>query len=194
MLEGYAVFVEGLKDAADLNGLSRQKIDDWARRAINDTLRDGTRIAARQMEKETNFPRGYLTGQNGRLGIAQFASNGNLEGVIRGRDRPTSLARFMTKAPAKGKKGAVVEVNPNRPKLLPGAFLVKLKGNARGLAVRSDRNPAKKGGAVKLDTGLWLLYGPSVDQVFNDVRRDIVPELEDKLEETFRSIMRSETR
>ena len=192
MLEGYAVFIEGLKDIADLNGLSSAKIDEWARRAINDTLRRGQALAARSMEQQTNFPRGYLTGRNGRLGIAKFAKNDDLEGIIRGRDRPTSLARFIVGSPKRGKRGVTVEVNPHERKEMPGAFLVKLRNNNQGLAVRSDKRPTSKGGARQLDSGLWLLYGPSVDQVFNETRKDIVPDLEEMFRSTFRSIVESE--
>lgn len=193
MLEGYAVFVEGLKDEiAQLDKLSEAKLNALARQAINETLPVARGLAARSMEQQNNFPRGYLTGRNGRLAIAQRATDDNLEGIIRGRDRPTSLARFITRAPAKGKKGVTVEVNPHQPKELPGAFIVKLRNNNQGLAVRSNKRPTSKGGAKQLDSGLWLLYGPSVDQVFNETRKQVAPDIEDALATKFRSLLERE--
>lgn len=38
---------------------------------------------------------------------------------------------------------------------------------------------------VKLGKGLYLLYGPSVDQVFRDVAKEISPDTADFLEAEF---------
>lgn len=184
MLNGYAVFVEGLKDLGNLDDLE-EDINNFARESINETVRYGRKLAADQMEKETAFPRGYLTGENGRLTVARFASNKNLEGVIRGRDRPTSLARFVTGSKQINKKGVRVEVNPGVSKKLDGAFLVKLKNNNLGLAVRSSKAPKTAYKPKQLGSGLWLLYGPSVDQVFREIRSGLVPELEEYLNNAF---------
>lgn len=184
MLSNYAIFVEGLANLKVLDDLS-EDIDQYARESINETLRYGRKIAAEQMEKETAFPANYLTGENGRLSIARFASNAKLEGVIRGRDRPTSLARFVVGSPKLSKRGVSVEVNPGARKKLEGAFLVKLRNNNLGLAVRSAKPPRTAYKPKQLKSGLWLLYGPSVDQVFREMRQGLVPELEGYLEQAF---------
>lgn len=186
MLEGYAVFIEGLKGLGDLDSLEAD-INDYARESINEAVRYGRKLAADQMEKETAFPRGYLTGDNGRLSVARYASNQKLEGVIRGRDRPTSLARFVVGSPKISKKGVDVKVNPGSIKKLEGAFLVKLRNSNLGLAVRSSKPPKTAYKPKQLGNGLWLLYGPSVDQVFREIRSGLVPDIAAHLEDTFES-------
>jgi hypothetical protein len=184
MLKDYAIFVEGLKDLGNLDSLE-EDINNYARETINDTVRYGRAIAARQMEKETAFPRGYLTGENGRLSVARYASNNKLEGVIRGRDRPTSLARFVVGSPKLNKRGVNVVVAPGVQKKLEGAFLIKLRNNNLGLAVRSKSAPRTAHKPKQLGSGLWLLYGPSVDQVFREIRTGLVPDLESYMQQTF---------
>ena len=60
--------------------------------AINDSADDALPEARREMSKQINFPKRYLSAQ--RLAVKSRASRSKLEAVISGRDRPTSLARF----------------------------------------------------------------------------------------------------
>ena len=90
-----------------------------------------------------------------------------------------------------------MEVQPGRFGKLPRAFLVPLRSGAdglgnKGLAIRLKdgdrlRNKVRQ---VQLSRGLYLLYGPSVDQAFlnnagKGVASDMSPEVLDRLEEEF---------
>lgn len=143
--------------------------------AINDVAsRDALKLLRKDIESQVDFPTGYLS-QPDRLGVSRKATPNNLEAVITARDRATSLARFargQTVANTRG-KGVRVQVKPGVTKQLPKAFLVNLRNGNTGLAVRlkdgqSLRNK-NDGRVVKLGKNTYLLYGPSVDQVFRDV-------------------------
>lgn len=187
MAEYFAVAVQGIKSIADLENLD-PTIVKAAKLAVNATVRRGQTKAARSMERQIKFPRGYLTGANGRLAIAKFASENSLEAVLRGRDRPTSLARFVTGGAKVGKKGGVsVEVDPGIAKFMPSAFALKLRNGNIGLAIRTKKPPSM--GAKKISESLYLLYGPSVDQVFNRTRDEISGDLQDYLNTEFQRLL-----
>lgn len=154
--------------------------------AVNESARDALPNARKTMLQQVNFPKGYLNTE--RLGIRKKANKGNIEAVISGRGRPTSLARFAPGA-ARGReaygKPIFVEVRPghvvrmNSPASAVRAFLVNLKNGNTGLAVRLPKGEELKHSekAVMLDNNLFLLYGPSVDQVFRGVANDITPDI-----------------
>jgi len=112
-----------------------------------------------------------------------------IEAVIAGRDRPTSLARFAPGAqrPERGQplRPIIVEVKSGKRVVLNGprssarAFLVNLKNGNTGLAVRLPKGEtlANSEKAVRLDNNVYLLYGPSVDQVFRGVANDLSPDI-----------------
>ena len=143
--------------------------------AINDVAsRDALKLLRADIESQVDFPSGYLN-QPDRLGVSRKATPNNLEAVITARDRATSLARFargQSVANTKG-KGVRVQVKPGQAKLLPKAFLVNLRNGNLGLAVRLKEGQSLRnkndGRMVKLGKNTYLLYGPSVDQVFKDV-------------------------
>lgn len=157
--------------------------------AINDTIeREGLTSIKQQMRKEVNFPAGYL--EDDRLVVARRAQRGRLEGVIRGRDRPTSLARFaegQTPENTKG-RGVRVRVQKGQSELMKRAFIVRLN-NGRSLAVAVRLKPGEKlrnsQAAVALDNNVYLLYGPSVDQVLRGVAVDQTDELLDMVASKF---------
>jgi hypothetical protein len=187
MVEYFAVAVKGISSIEDLDKLD-PAIVKAARLAVNATVRRGQTKAARSMERQIRFPRGYLTGADGRLAIAKFASGSDLEALLRGRDRPTSLARFVAGGAKVGQRGGVsVEVDPGIAKFMPGAFAIKLRNNNIGLAVRTKNPPSV--GAKKLSESLYLLYGPSVDQVFNKTRDEISDDLGDYLNAEFQRLL-----
>lgn len=82
---------------------------------------------------------------------------------------------------------------------MKGSFLVKLKsGNAKtdtqfnlGLAIRlkPGERLRNKTSMTQLDHNVYLLYGPSVDQVFRTVREDIAPDTASFLEAEFRRLL-----
>lgn len=137
----------------------------------------------REMESQIDFPRGYLKLEN-RFGITKKANRGDLRAVISGRDRPTSLARFITST---SKTGITVRVHRGRATRLKKAFVVKLKNGNQGLAIRLPKGerPQDAYKPVELDMGVWLLYGPSVDQVFRGTIVDKLPEVGQALSKEF---------
>lgn len=189
----YAVYVDGL---AALNSMSdvTDNIRLSAVRAINKTSERARAQSAREIRRQVNFPAAYLQPSAGRLLVTKQASGNDLESRITGRQRATSLARFAAGSPARG-AGVRVEVAPGRAKYMRRAFLIKLPaGKASidtkfnmGLAIRlrPGESLQNKKKAVKMEKGLYLLYGPSVDQVFRTVSEEIAPETASFLEGEF---------
>lgn len=161
--------------------------------AVSDTTRDAVPLLRRTMQSQIDFPNDYLN--QDRLAIRKRPTRTTLEGVISGRDRPTSLARFA--------KGATLQNSRRRPihvtvraghqKELKRAFLVKLRNGNIGLAIRLPEGQApdraykpvqltRKGGRSE---SVWLLYGPSVDQVLGNVAPDVSPEIDRMLVQNF---------
>lgn len=160
--------------------------------------RGGMRLAQDAIYEQVAFPKDYLKGD--RLMVAKFSRPNDLEAVIRGRKRATSLARF-----AKGSIGGgqfltgggraptppiSLRVKTNAGTALRSAWLVRLNRGASfdednynvGLAVRVKKGEKVLGKSTKHDSwltgnpedgGVALLYGPSVDQVFRDVADSI---------------------
>jgi hypothetical protein len=190
MADAYAVFVEGLEAIRNVEELKRE-VELAAVRAINSTADRSRTQADREIRQQVAFPATYLSPSSGRLTVTQRARRGDLEARIRGRHRPTSLARFATKAG----KAVNVEVKPGLSTYLPRAFLIRLRAGSgitetkfnQGLAIRLKPGETlrNKKQAIRMASGLYLLYGPSVDQVFRDVAVDISPETARRLEEEF---------
>lgn len=206
MAEQYAVAIEGLDALKSFDDIPKDIIKA-ARMTINSAAKRAYASAGRNIRRQVNFPAGYLTGEKGRLQITKFATNENLESVITGRQRPTSLARFVNGSFSVGgarKAGVRVEVKPGSVRRLPGAFLIRLRAGTAsldtksnlGLAVRTrNGHPPPGYKPLPLGKNLWLLYGPSVDQVFYSVRtkrgvaQDITPEIESFMEKEFLRLM-----
>jgi hypothetical protein len=172
---------------------------DVARRAaslaINQTAsRKGLSMVRDLMREQIAFPRGYLEDPE-RLSVTQKATPQNLQAAITGRHQPTSLARFATSgSPAVRNAPVRVRVNPGRTVTLDRAFLLRLRGAVDsfnlGLAVRlrpgetiENKNFMVK--SMGAGSGVYLLYGPSVTQVFRDVAVDVAPALMDEVETEF---------
>lgn len=173
----------GFQDLIAEIGRKSKNIDKASSLAINTAARDGRALASRQIREEINYPRSYLSGEEGRLTIAQRATPGNPEAVIRGRDRPTSLARFATTPVRFGRqKGVKVRVNAlGGGQNIRAGFFMRLRNSNVGLAIRlrSGESLHSSTAAKKISDGLWLLYGPSVDQAFALVAQDVVGEIGD---------------
>lgn len=161
--------------------------------AVSDTSRDAVPLLKREMSKQINFPKSYLT--NDRIGVRRKATRVSLEAVISGRDRPTSLARFAEGATVQNsrKRPIYVRVKAGKQTRLNRAFLVSLKNGNVGLAIRLPKGQAPssaykpvaltRGGGR--ETGAWLLYGPSVDQVLRGVSDDVQPDILSMLDRNF---------
>ena len=173
-------------EAKAIDGLQEflEVAPDVARRAAALAMNDvtggiGLTRYKKAMRAQIAFPSGYLEDTD-RFGQSQFATPDRLTTAIRARQRPTSLARFATGTV--GREGATVKVKANRTVRLKKAFLVRLRAgtvldglNANiGLAVRLKpgqtlRHKRDLSSAAKLSPNVYLLYAPSVDQVFKTV-------------------------
>lgn len=193
----FRVTVEGLESLAEFTGLDK-KVAPAAARAINKVARDQRSKAERLISEQVNFPSGYLSQAQGRLAVTNFAKPSQLAAVITARGRPTSLARFAKRQTSR--TGVTVEVKPGKAIHLKNSFLLKLRAGASqvetkfnmGLAVRlaPGERIANKVRQIQVSKGLYLLYGPSVQQVFldnsgNGVASDISNETSRRLEEEF---------
>lgn len=159
--------------------------------ALNQVVeRDGLAMMRADITSQIAFPNGYLK-MDDRLAVTRKARPGNIEAVITARDRPTSLARFSSgQSPESTRKGGVtVQVKRGKTTHLKKAFLVRLKNGNLGLAVRlkpgETLNNKTYGKPVMLAKHVYLLYGPSVDQVFQTVAEESLPELGDMVSKEF---------
>ena len=162
--------------------------------AINTvSSRTGMSLVKKNMLNEIAFPSGYLNAD--RLRVTKRATRSNLEAVITGRKRATSLARFVTSGTvvnSRRREGVSVRVKRGKTTYLKNAFLVRLKKGASlsednyniGLAVRlsagevlANKNTQHKSWLVPQKVA--LLYGPSVDQVFAEVAEKVGPKIAD---------------
>lgn len=171
-----SVVVNGLKDVRDYFEQLPEIANKAAALAINDVAGGtGLTMLRKAVYDEIEFPKGYL--DKTRLGLTKPATVSRLEATIKGRDRPTSLARFASRGQYPGvnrKQGVRVVVKNGRTKTFRKGWLVKLKNDNIGLAVRvgpGDRLNKHTPG-VHLAPNVLLLYGPSVDQVFRGVADD----------------------
>lgn len=166
-----------------------------ARLSTNDAARRARAKSATEMMKQVAFPKGYLgTVRNGNLRISKYAKTTDLTAEVSGRFRPTSLARFtLNKSEMLGKNRrgpARVQVRPGSVKTIERAFLIRLKRGLQsaaaagvnanlGLAIRLKPGECveNKKEMVAMGRGVYLLYGPSVNQVFRSVSKDVAPEI-----------------
>lgn len=171
-----------------------------ARIAINSTTsRKAVPHLRRAMKKEVAFPPGYLEDPS-RFGQAKKATDADLTASIVARFRPTSLARFTNDSPEGARRtgGVNVRVNPSGgARRIGGAFFIKLRrgrdtsdGFNVGIAIRLQpgqtlRGRKKGGQGVQIAPNLYLLYGPSVDQVFREVSVAESPQIADELQKEF---------
>lgn len=179
--------IEGLGDAEmyfkALPGVSRKA----ATIAINQTMdRGGLKLIRQRMNEQIAFPQGYL-GED-RLGVTQYARESDMTGIITGRQRATSLARFAAPGTPVGNfngGGVRVAVKRGSSTTLRNAWLVRLRRGEQkspdsfnlGLAVRVKPGEQITGkysahSAWLVPDAVALLYGPSVDQVFRDTAED----------------------
>lgn len=199
-MSDWAVLLEGTVEGA-LDGLTEGKIAQAARRAINDVARSGRARAAKRIRREVDFPSSYVTPAQKRLYVSKQAKGRDLEAKITAQARNTSLARFAVGTPKIGQAGVAVKVQPGRVRMMKRAFLIKLPQGTSpitdtkfnlGLAIRlkPGETLTNKKTARRVANGLYVLYGPSVDQVFravdgSGVATDIIPDLQDELQAEF---------
>ncbi len=178
------VFVDEIKNSTELALV----------RALNKTAdRSRTRFA-RAARDQVAFPASYVSPSNKRLWVKTRAKRKAFETVIEGRGAATSLARFTRQKPGQKTRGGGVRVTvaPGKSRTIKRAFLMRLKNNNIGLAVRTDgAKPDRAWKPRSVGKNLWLLYGPSVDQALsaassaNGIYDELSPEMLDFLETEF---------
>jgi len=194
----YVVAVDGLSALRDLETIPNA-VKRAALQAVNKTVTRTRTSSARAMREQVKFPARYLSGEDGRLAITKRATAESLEGSITGRFRPTSLARFVTSGAVGRRTGVRIEVAPGFAKFMRRAFLIRLRAGTAdldttsnlGLAIRlkpGERIENKKK-MIQMSGNLYLLYGPSVSQVFATVAEDEAPGAADYLEAEFLRLM-----
>jgi len=198
----FGVVIEGIDAVRDFHKLGRN-VRIAAVQAINKVARDARAEAAREITRQLNLPRSFVSPSQGRLAVRKNATRSKLEAVITARSRPTSLARFAVGNPRPG-QGVTVSVKPGQSAFLRRAFLVKLpRGSGQtdtrfnqGLAVRlgPGERLANKVKQIKIGKGLYLLYGPSVQQAFlnnqgTGVADDLAEPIAKKLEAEFTRLL-----
>jgi hypothetical protein len=199
----FGVVVEGIENIHQFRRLGKD-IELAAVRAVNTTARSKRTRAAKLIGGQLNVPKSYLSPAGGRLAVVKQATRTSPEAVIRARGRPTSLARYATTKTI-NKAGVRVKVGSSQTRFLKRAFLIKLPGKGGdvdtqgnlGLAVRvkPGERISNKIRQVQVSKGLYLLYGPSVQQVFldnqgNGVANDMTKETLRDLEAEFLRLLK----
>lgn len=203
MADQFVVVVEGITDLKDFNNLD-ERVKLNMVRAINKVTPQVRTESRNRILSQINFPTSYLDPGAKRLYVSRLATRGKPEAAITARRRPTSLARFITGSAVPNKPGVTVSVSKGKTETLKRAFVIRLRaGTANldtkanfGLAVRLKRGQTlrNKNTAIAMANGLYLLYGPSIQQVFLDnsgegVAQDVSPYALEKLEDEFNRLM-----
>lgn len=200
MLGGATILAEAFGELELYFQRMPEQATEAARLAINDIAAGrGMSLARREIEQQVNFPAGYIN--DDRMSLSKRATNGDLEAIITARQRPTSLARFAQgdKTPGKPQiNGVQIAVHSGNTKTMRSAFFVKLKSGASatqdnyniGLAIRLKPGEKviynkKEMSMVELSNNVYVLYGPSVEQVFRSVADEIAPDLLNLLSDEF---------
>ena len=205
MAATYAFFAD-IIEADLLDGIGTDARKLAAVRALNTAARDGRAQAARLIRADVNLPAAYVGPGERRLYVSKQATRNDLEAKITARGRVTSLARFVRGNPTPNAAGVYVEVQPHKIIHLKRAFVIRLpQGNNSvtdtahnlGLAVRLKPGQVLKNKttARRVASGLYVLYGPSVSQVFraNDdsgVANDMAPSVADHLVDEFMRLLK----
>lgn len=199
MATEFAVFADGL-EVDLLEGLDSKSRRTAAYQAINQAARDARSAAAREITDQVNLPARYVSPGQKRLYVSKKAQTNSLEARITARGRATSLAQFVQGGARRGQEGVYVEIAPGKARYMKRAFVIPLRrGNQftdtnynLGLAVRlgPGEKLRNKMRARRVESGLYLLYGPSVSQIFraNDgsgVAQDMAPEVAKDLTSEF---------
>lgn len=208
MSDTYVVAMEGIGATTTLDTMKESSLRA-AMRAVNYAAgKAQTRGRKKVAAQVKQLPYSYLAGMDGsgkpRLGITKKASMDDLEAVITGRHRPTSLARAVTAGqPATRGKSATPVTLQVRPGLavrskrmflirLPaGRTLTETKANM-GLAIRLRPGETIEGKhtMVAASRGVYLLFGASVDQVYASVASEDTADVSADLEREFLRLMK----
>jgi hypothetical protein len=197
MSDVYVVVINGLSAQRSLSDIPKDTQRN-ALRAVNKMAQRARAEGSRQIRSQVAFTAGYLN-QNERFTFKAARSLDD-EAVVAARVRPTSLARFVTSGkPGNSKTGVRVKVSPDRAIRSRKMFLIRLRAGDEltetkfnlGLAIRLKEGEtiSNKIKMVQMSKGLYLLYGPSISQVFQTVAEDMAPEVAADVEAEFLRLM-----
>lgn len=190
-IQGLATFVARTPEVAA----------EAAKLAVGDAAEWGRNLSKREMVSAVNLPADALAGR--RFRISQRPTTANPEAVISADNNPLGLSRFVVGPGKVGMpgpqtrtlRGGTTTQWPKGGDRGDYAFLIKVgpgkKGSAPavragfGLAIRTTRPMENSREAFKIGKDLYLLFGPSVDQMFGQLMPQIVPRVEAKLQTEF---------
>lgn len=196
MTGAYLVVIEGLDAISDLEAIPNRVLRA-ATASVNKASDRARAAGKRGILSQINFPARYLDPSEGRLVVSQKATKNNLEARVSARTRATSLARFARGNPVPGDRRPInLQVSSGgATRTLDRAFVIRLRAGTAaldtksnlGLAIRTENGEAPRAAykPKRLGENLWLLYGPSISQVFATVRDDVSPDTADFLEKEF---------
>lgn len=193
----YYIEPTGLKAFDELLRQLGQSVEPSASDAINETAVFARRLGSQEIRQRINFTAKYIDG--GRLAITRRAKPADLEAVVTGRDRPTSLARFAQGSPRFGRQRTPprvrVKASGGASPIRNGFWMRLRRGNAVvsaenaniGLAIRlaEGERVKNKNEMVPIGRNLYLLYGPSVGQVYRTVAEKSSDEVSAQLANRF---------
>lgn len=193
---GYSVRVNKAQvaDAVSVFEFIGGNTSDAVRIAINKSAPKIKTRASREIRNQVRLRAGYV---GDRLTIVK-ATRDKLDGRIRTPSRGLLLSKFSTDSQISGDKvswfkpppaparGIKVKVKPTGSTKSPGPdtfYMVLPKSRALAIVRRRDK-PGPEGGLID------VLYGPSLSQVFNDVKNDVLPEAEQEYQAQLLDAMR----
>ena len=180
----YQIEAKGLDGFREVLEALGAAVEPAAALALNEAARYGRRLGSEQIRREVNLKAGYIDA--GRLQVTRRADASNLEAVITARDRPTSLARFGHGAQRVAPR-VRVKASGGSSTLKRGFYLRLRRGNSVvssenaniGLAIRlkEGERVENKSQMASIGDGVYLLYAPSVGQVFRGVSERIAEDV-----------------
>lgn len=192
--------ISGLDRLADYYRRYPQLAERAGTLATNDTAAHALALARRAVRTDANLTASYINDPD-KLRIAKRAGRVSGEAVVLANARPISLARYAVGGNFGRQQGVTVRVKRGgASKRLRQAFLLPLRrGNQdvdvgagvynRGLALRlpPGQTIRNKRVAKKLKGGgnTYLLYGPSVHQIFRQSLPKISGDAADYFERRF---------
>lgn len=161
--------------------------------AVNEAARFGRAAAIREMDNQITLGRKYMS-DNMLVSKARLTA-GEVSASITGKQRPVSLSRFLVNKSLrntftslkKGEKSPLLKTRVRKggaAKNMPKAFLIRMRSGRElsetkyniGMAIRlpngqsvSGRHKGLRPYAKGKNSSLYLLHGPSVDQLFRSI-------------------------
>lgn len=193
--------VRGLDRLADYYRRYPEIAERAGTTATNDAAAHALALARRAVRQDANLTASYINDPD-KLRVARKAGRVSGEAVVLANARPISLARYAPAGQGFGRqRGVTVRVKRGgASKHMRKAFLIPLKQGShsvdtgagvynRGLALRLPEGQTIKNKRVakKLKGGgnTWLLYGPSVHQIFRQSLPEVAAETSDYFERRF---------